>query len=49
MTTRVYLIRHGATVLTAEDRFAGSSEVPLSDAGREQVRRLAARLAEEPS
>ena len=23
MTTRVYLIRHGATVLTAEDRFAG--------------------------
>ncbi|MDQ6894717.1 MAG: histidine phosphatase family protein [Acidobacteriota bacterium] len=48
MTTRVYLVRHGATVLTAEDRFAGSSDVPLSDAGREQVRRLAARLAQEP-
>ncbi|HYK41322.1 MAG TPA: histidine phosphatase family protein [Thermoanaerobaculia bacterium] len=48
MTTRVYLVRHGATVLTAEDRFAGSSDVPLSDAGREQVRRLAKRLAEEP-
>lgn len=48
MTTRVYLVRHGATVLTAEDRFAGSSDVPLSDAGREQVRRLASRLAQEP-
>lgn len=48
MTTRVYLVRHGATVLTAEDRFAGSSDVPLSDAGRDQARRLAARLAEEP-
>jgi probable phosphoglycerate mutase len=48
MTTRVYLVRHGATVLTAEDRFAGSTDVPLSDAGREQARRLAARLAQEP-
>ena len=48
MTTRIYLVRHGSTVLTAEDRFAGSSDVPLSDAGREQVRRLAARLAKEP-
>lgn len=48
MSTRVYLVRHGATVLTAEDRFAGSTDVPLSDAGREQARRLAARLAQEP-
>lgn len=46
-TTRVYLVRHGATVLSAEDRFAGSTDVPLSDAGREQVRRLAERLASE--
>ena len=42
--TRVFLVRHGATVLTAEDRFAGSTDVPLSDAGREQARRLAIRL-----
>jgi hypothetical protein len=27
MPTRIYLVRHGATDLTAEDRFAGSSEV----------------------
>src|SRR5262249_3617271 len=47
MTTRIYLVRHGATVLTAEDRFAGATDVPLSDEGREQVRRLATRLARE--
>ncbi len=45
--TRVFLIRHGATVLSAEDRFAGSTNVPLSDEGRLQVQRLAARLAGE--
>jgi broad specificity phosphatase PhoE len=45
MTTRVYLVRHGATVLSAEDRFAGITDVPLSDAGRAQVGRLAERLA----
>jgi probable phosphoglycerate mutase len=48
MTTRLYLIRHGATQLTAEDRFAGAVGVDLSDEGRAQVRRLAARLREEP-
>ncbi len=46
-TTRVFLIRHGATVLSAEDRFAGSTNVPLSDEGRLQAQRLAARLAAE--
>lgn len=44
MNTRIFLVRHGATVLTAEDRFAGATDVPLSDEGREQVRRLAVRL-----
>jgi probable phosphoglycerate mutase len=48
MTTRVYLVRHGATTLSAEDRFAGSTDVPLSDLGRGQVESLAARLASEP-
>src|ERR1022692_1577715 len=45
MTTRIYLVRHGATVLSAEDRFAGETDVPLSDVGREQARRLSERLA----
>lgn len=48
MTTRVFLVRHGATVLSAEDRYAGSTDVPLSDAGRAHARALAARLAGEP-
>ena len=42
--TRIFLVRHGATVLTAEDRFAGATDVQLSDEGREQVRHLARRL-----
>src|SRR3954470_736540 len=45
MHSRIFLVRHGATVLTAEDRFAGATDVELSDDGREQVRRLADRLA----
>src|SRR5213593_4331574 len=47
MPTRVYLVRHGATELSAEDRFAGAIDVLLSDAGRDQARRLGARLAQE--
>jgi len=46
--TRVYLVRHGATTLTAEDAFAGETDVPLSDVGRDQLRKLARRLAHEP-
>jgi len=48
VTTRIFLVRHGATELTAEDRFAGSTDVLLSDAGREQARLLGIRLAGEP-
>lgn len=44
MPTRIYLVRHGATDLTAEDRFAGSTDVPLSEEGRQQVHALAERL-----
>jgi probable phosphoglycerate mutase len=47
MPTRVYLVRHGATTLSAEDRFAGETDVELSDAGRAQLRALADRLARE--
>jgi probable phosphoglycerate mutase len=39
------LVRHGATVLAAEDRFAGSSDVLLSEAGEMQAARLSERLA----
>jgi broad specificity phosphatase PhoE len=48
MTTRILLIRHGATLLTAEDRFAGSTDVELSDEGRRQARGLAERIASQP-
>src|ERR1700756_3068612 len=45
--TRVFMVRHGATVLSAEDRFAGVTDVELSEEGREQARRLAERLSDE--
>ncbi|MFL6245262.1 MAG: histidine phosphatase family protein [Thermoanaerobaculia bacterium] len=45
--TRIYLVRHGATQLTAEDRFSGSAGVDLSDEGRWQAGRLGERLARE--
>jgi probable phosphoglycerate mutase len=47
MTTRLYLIRHGATELSAEDRFSGGTDVDLSDEGRWQAERLAERLADD--
>jgi probable phosphoglycerate mutase len=47
MTTRLYLIRHGATQLTAEDRFSGAGSVHLSEEGRAQAERLAQRLADD--
>jgi probable phosphoglycerate mutase len=45
MTTRLYLIRHGATTLSSEDRFSGGTEVDLSKEGRWQAECLAKRLA----
>jgi len=48
MATRVFLVRHGATVLSAEDRYAGSVDAALSDEGRAQAKALGARLAGEP-
>src|SRR5262245_16947976 len=47
MTTRILLVRHGATVLSAEDRFAGSTNVELSKEGEAQAERLGVRLARE--
>jgi broad specificity phosphatase PhoE len=43
----LYVVRHGSTVLSAEDRFAGSVDVELSDEGRRQAAALAERLAGE--
>src|SRR2546430_16660773 len=48
MSTRVYLVRHGATELSSEDRFAGAIDVKLSDEGREQARLLGKRLGADP-
>lgn len=45
-TTRLYLVRHGATPLTAEDRFSGDTGVDLSEEGRWQAARLGERLRE---
>lgn len=47
MTTRLYLIRHGATPLSMEDRFAGAANVFLSEEGKAQAKRLASRLADD--
>ena len=47
VVTRLFLIRHGATSHSAEDRFAGSTDIELSDEGRDQARRLARRLADD--
>ncbi len=46
-TTRLFLVRHGATQLSAEDRFAGAVDVELSDEGQFQAGRLAERLADD--
>jgi len=47
MTTRLLLVRHGATSLTAENRFSGAIGVELSAEGRGQVAQLAERLSTE--
>ncbi len=46
-TTRLYMVRHGATQLSAEDRFAGAVNVELSEEGKFQAGRLAERLADD--
>lgn len=35
VVTRVFMVRHGTTVLSAEDRLAGAVDVELSQQGRE--------------
>ena len=47
MHTRVLLVRHGATVLSREDSFSGSTDVELSDTGRAQAELLGQRLKDD--
>lgn len=44
MSTRFILVRHGETTASIDGRFAGTTDVPLTDDGREQARALARRL-----
>ncbi len=48
MATQIYLVRHGQTGWNAEGRLCGSSDVPLSEEGFAQARRLANRLVSVP-
>jgi probable phosphoglycerate mutase len=43
--TTTLLLRHGQTGLSAERRFAGRGDIPLTDVGHEQAAAAAARLA----
>lgn len=46
-TTRVYLVRHGATQMTAEDRFSGAIGAELSPEGQEQAAHLGVRVQDD--
>lgn len=43
--TRLFLVRHGETPFTAERRYSGRGDIPLSEHGRAQAAAVAARLA----
>lgn len=43
--TRLYLLRHGLTVHTAERRFSGRNDLGLTESGKTQMVATAARLA----
>ena len=45
IVTQLLLVRHGQTALSRSDAFCGSSEVPLTELGREQAQKVARRLA----
>jgi probable phosphoglycerate mutase/uncharacterized phosphatase len=47
-TKHVYLVRHGETDWNAQRLIQGHSDIPLNERGREQARRLAARLKNFP-
>ena len=43
-TTEIYVIRHGETTLSPMGQYIGSTDIPLSEHGKEQVSLLAKRL-----
>ena len=43
--TRLVLVRHGETALTAQKRYSGRGDVPLSEQGEAQAMAAAARVA----
>ncbi len=43
--TTLILVRHGETTMTAEKRYSGRGDVPLSETGRGQAQAVAARVA----
>jgi len=45
---RLFLIRHGRSTWNATGRIQGQADPPLDDVGREQARRLAERLRDDP-
>ncbi|MEV5827016.1 histidine phosphatase family protein [Spirillospora sp. NPDC052242] len=47
MSTTLYLVRHGDTEWDAESRYAGVSDIALTDTGRAQAERLGRWAAEE--
>jgi ribonuclease H / adenosylcobalamin/alpha-ribazole phosphatase len=44
--TTTLLLRHGQTALSAQRRFAGRGDIPLTDAGRDQAAAAAGRLGQ---
>lgn len=47
MSLRLYLVRHGESEWNRSCRYSGQRDIPLSQRGRDQARRLAYRLAAE--
>ncbi len=45
--TRLFLVRHGETEWNKSLRYQGHRDIPLSDKGRAQARKIAIRLSEE--
>ena len=48
MKATIWLARHGETPWAVEDRYNGWGDIPLTERGRDQARRLAARLRDAP-
>ncbi|MBC7263865.1 MAG: histidine phosphatase family protein [Chloroflexi bacterium] len=46
--TRIILVRHGQTEWNREERFRGQEDIPLNETGRQQARRVAYRLKNDP-